>query len=507
MAATASDDERSSDASGDPGGGAVAPGWLRLVARAGWGLAAAIAFGLAWTPTRLILDRILYEDFFYYLRVAEQAVAGRTVSLDGFSPTNGFHPLWMLLCVAAEWVASRDVAPHLVLTVAAALHLAQGLLLRGMLRRLAGPAVAEMAALFWILNYRVLACNLCGLETPLSLFALLAVVSFLQKRMHPLSRREALLFGALLGFAALSRFDLLLAGAFLLAWTVFDRSFGDSWTARAGRAAWSAAAWIAALVPWFLWSWAQSRTLLPNSSGAYAVFTPERLSLHASLAENLAVLRSKAGSALWWSSDLLNLLGLLPSAEPPAGRVTALLLLLVAVVVVAAAWSNRKSPSGGLIAVLALFAPVHYLYYALQVRTEVRYVMPAALVVVLLAAVAAGRLLATKPRGAAALRAGFVGIFLVASCAGVSAWQRHEGATRTHALHADLRAMAGWIDANLPPGAVVGALNAGILSEFSGRTVVNLDGVINDDALDAMRRKRLAGDAELQQLFTGGGLK
>ena len=43
----------------------------------------------------------------------------------------------------------------------------------------------------------------------------------------------------------------------------------------------------------------------------------------------------------------------------------------------------------------------------------------------------------------------------------------------------------------LAPHQRIGAFNAGILGYFSERPVVNLDGVVNSDALDALRHKRL----------------
>src|SRR4029079_11078160 len=42
-----------------------------------------------------------------------------------------------------------------------------------------------------------------------------------------------------------------------------------------------------------------------------------------------------------------------------------------------------------------------------------------------------------------------------------------------------------------PPQAVVGAFNAGIVSYFSGRPTVNLDGAMNASAIDAVRERRL----------------
>lgn len=480
------------DESGVAPSATCAPGLARVVARLGWTIAAVASFVVAWLPLDWTIDRILYEDFFYYLRCAEHAAAGRGVALDGVALTNGFHPLWMVICVAAEAIASPAVAPHLVLSLAAALHLLQGALLGRLLRRLVGAGVAAFVALAWVLNYRVFACNLCGLETPLSLVALLLVLDFCVARPRPFTAVESAKFGLLLGFAALSRFDLLLFGAFLAAWRTLAPGFGATVGARIRGAAIAGAAWVAALVPWFAWSLRQSSTLLPNSQAAYAVFTTQRLRLDASVADNLAVLGEKFRAALWWSSDLLGLLGLLPTASPPRGAVVGALFVAGALVLGSFVWRRRAERAGSLWITLLLFSVVHYAYYATQIRAEVRYLMPMALTLAILGA-AVGDALAGSARaplrivgrGIAAL------LFLSASCAGASAWSRHEGATRTHALHRDLVEMARWIDAHAEPSAVVGALNAGILSEFSGRTVVNLDGVINDQALAALREQRL----------------
>ncbi len=45
------------------------------------------------------------DDFFYYLVVAERVVAGEGFTFDGVTQTNGFHPLWMAVLVAIGAIA------------------------------------------------------------------------------------------------------------------------------------------------------------------------------------------------------------------------------------------------------------------------------------------------------------------------------------------------------------------------------------------------------------------
>jgi hypothetical protein len=49
---------------------------------------------------------------------------------------------------------------------------------------------------------------------------------------------------------------------------------------------------------------------------------------------------------------------------------------------------------------------------------------------------------------------------------------------------------ARWLEGNTAPEARIGSFNAGIFGYFSGRTVINLDGVVNEDAYKARRDGR-----------------
>jgi len=50
--------------------------------------------------------RYLEDDFFYYAKVATNIVAGRGSTFDGTTPTNGYHPLYLLVLLPAAWVKS-----------------------------------------------------------------------------------------------------------------------------------------------------------------------------------------------------------------------------------------------------------------------------------------------------------------------------------------------------------------------------------------------------------------
>ena len=39
------------------------------------------------------------DDAYYYFKVAQNISEGQGSTFDGINPTNGYHPLWMLICV------------------------------------------------------------------------------------------------------------------------------------------------------------------------------------------------------------------------------------------------------------------------------------------------------------------------------------------------------------------------------------------------------------------------
>ncbi len=75
-----------------------------------------VAFVWAWDPSILTLT---VDDSFYYLNTALHAARGEGFTFDGLHPTNGFHPLWMLILVPIAHVfgSNPDTFTRVVLTL------------------------------------------------------------------------------------------------------------------------------------------------------------------------------------------------------------------------------------------------------------------------------------------------------------------------------------------------------------------------------------------------------
>src|SRR5574339_1185161 len=98
------------------------------------------------------------DDAYYYFKVAQNISEGHGSTFDGVNPTNGYHPLWMLICVPIFALARFDLILPLrvLLLVMSGLSVATGILLYRLIGRIFAPAIGAIAALFWVFSRDVL---------------------------------------------------------------------------------------------------------------------------------------------------------------------------------------------------------------------------------------------------------------------------------------------------------------------------------------------------------------
>ena len=143
------------------------------------------------------------DDSFFYLQVGRNFALGYGSTFNRLMPTNGYHPLWMLLCAAVYRVfPDRILGLHIVAALIVLLNLVVLVAAAQLLRRLHAPA--------WV-AWTILIPFLFGLQlgTESSLSAamlacmLLALYAFLQ---HP-DWRSGFALNLLASLAVLSRLD------------------------------------------------------------------------------------------------------------------------------------------------------------------------------------------------------------------------------------------------------------------------------------------------------------
>lgn len=357
-----------------------------------------------------------------------------------------------------------------------------------MLSRSGNRLISLAVTMFYALNWRVLATNLCGLETPLAVLILLLILDYLFRlNGAQLARTRTWVYlGLLFAAGVYARFDFLLF-AVLAGGYAACLSLSNGIKVTFVNAVALGGVVLVALLPWFSFSMTVSGTLLPNSREAVRLLSDGGLDF-STLKLFLSTFYSLIFAGIHWASDNANLMGVWPTVLPE-GRLSQLAALFLALFVVwvfvSAIRARHVLPQA--IWLCMLFFLAHCAYYLIEYRLEVRYVLPAyAALIVLLGLVLGGadtRPLWVKREHAAAL---VFAMFLISTVSGIQAWTKYQGTTRTHQGHGDLLQAALWIQSTVPD-ARVGAWNAGILSYFSRAEVVNLDGVINDSALAANR--------------------
>jgi hypothetical protein len=444
---------------------------------------------------------LFHDDAYYYLGVAKHLAHGDGSTFDGLHRTNGYHPLWCWVLVPVFRVVDD---PGIAVRVVGMLWYAL--------------AAASAAALWWALRNRtpgwgaVLAAGIFalhpavmlrlarpnGLETPLYAL-LLALFLGSWERVLESGRPtffKSLALGVLLGALILSRLD---AGMFALAAAVLLFAVP--------RGGWGvlalASAASAVVLPVLAWNTAQFGSPMPVSERAVQVYAQaERAGLGAG---ELVSSRVHLGV-----SELP-----LALAREACGGWSALEPL----------WKRGWPIGVVVVSIVALFTAI-----AIRRRSRGREIVPDAVVLL-----ASGCLLHFVAYAAWFWPAGSASFVSTTSCPRGCSWRRRSasacrgpvssssctprrgiavGVLRLAAAPSSPgplaeRRLFGWVRHTLPQEAVLATTDAGMLGFFSGRPVVNLDGLINDErfleALSRGERDRYVVASPITHLVAGEG--
>lgn len=166
------------------------------------------------------------DDAYYYFKVAQNISEGSGSTFDGLNPTNGYHPLWMLVCIPVFTLARLDLILPLrvLLVLLAALRAVTSILIYRTLKRRLSLPVAILASAYWAFSYPIHATVYQqGLETGLAAFSLVLFLFLLeafdrQQGRSGFSSKQVAVLGAAGVLLALSRLDLVFLAAILGLW-------------------------------------------------------------------------------------------------------------------------------------------------------------------------------------------------------------------------------------------------------------------------------------------------
>jgi len=224
----------------------------------------------------------LPDDAFYYFTIAKRFVHGEGLSFDGIHPTNGYHPLWMMMLLPIYGLGLEHWDGVLgVLVLQAVLDLLiVGCLYKFLSRYISNSQsstryLPAFISLVYALHPIVLIRGINGLETTATALVLLIWnASFITNYLRTEKPKviEALTFGIISGLLFLARTDMiiiLLAGGLAL---LFKRKILG--TAFYGIAAISA---LVVVSPWLIWNMVTFGSIMQVSADAVPFFARKKI--------------------------------------------------------------------------------------------------------------------------------------------------------------------------------------------------------------------------------------
>lgn len=436
---------------------------------------------LAFSSLSFLISNTIPDDSFYYFQIARNITEGLGSTFDGVNPTNGYHPLWMLVLLPLYALFSQpivlDVAPiHAALAVSAVFNALLGFVLLAIMGRYTdSPWIKAVALGVWFFNpynqYHVVD----GLETALSLLCIATFLWVALRFKERPSDGNLALVGISAGLMMLARLDNVFYFVMFLLWLVYDRGLYKSVRPILFVGV------IATLVvsPWLLFNYLVFGMLFTSASVAYTIVNHEIIkqdngaslfqqlkavvymtdySLRSFLVPNtgapsvfLVVLGAAAGFLLSAKAYTKDLVRHVPLEIFVFGG-----FVLVFFVNAGIRWSPRE----WYFAALNLFIALGVAWLLQKLRE--RDMLPPFVVV------------------------GFCFLTLALFFINWEKSLRDSYNTADSIFEATL-----WMNDNLPADASIGAFNAGIVAYFSTHRVINLDGLVNNRAYEAIRDRRV----------------
>jgi hypothetical protein len=168
-------------------------------------------FGILQTNQTSILGMPLTDDSYYYFSLGRNLATQGEMRVDSFHLTTGFQPLWGFFCVIPYFLLGPDTSTPIsvIQSAGAVLGLATAIVLFLLTYHLSNAVNPSLLVLsFWLLSPQVIKHNLNGMETSLANFTV-ATTFYLFLRREVLLRRISSywLAGACAALAFLARVD------------------------------------------------------------------------------------------------------------------------------------------------------------------------------------------------------------------------------------------------------------------------------------------------------------
>jgi hypothetical protein len=443
-------------------------------------LAAGLRLAVAWQPISVLITKNLPDDAYYYFVIAHNTVRHGSVSLDGIHTTNGFHPLWwlILLPVFGTTHALTNFQVTVALTLAGLLDLVTLWLLGRLALRLTGRHdLAILAAGLYAANPIVILQVTNGLETSTAMLTIALFLLLLTRwQTEPDRARFEIWTGLAGGAMFLARTDtLFVLGLAYLVLLWFWRARRD----RLLRVITAGGITLSVCLPWFIWGQVAVGSWLQDSGLAVPYAARERLAMQGGL--------DLAGQLKASLAHIFYVPNLLRGDFSGLPLFIGLILWVVVGVGLVFRWRNARDPRELVLLVPLVGSGLALILAHAGVRWYPRpwYFLPSSLAFALTFIVVFQDYLGGLPRRLFLTAVSFAVYFVIS---GYIFWQ-----IGYYPWQSEMLAASRWMAAHIPASAKVGSFNSGIYAYYNDFQVINLDGVVNHEAFDAIQHKRMLG--------------
>jgi hypothetical protein len=438
-------------------------------------IAAILRFWVSWQPVEDLITKNIPDDSFYYFVIARNVTNLGSASLDGVGITNGFHPLWLVLILPFfMWArVGAELPIHLTLSLASLIDIGSVFLLvrlaTNLLHDWRGGLIAGSIYAF---HPFVILQVTNGLETSLGIFtALLFLIAYHDWLKSTSEGNGAIRVGFFGGLMFLARTDyiLLYAAAILTAiWYLKSKNYVLS-VFKVGIVS------LATVSPWLLWSQLNLGKIVQDSGEAipytlHYTYAMEHPGIEAFLTKSAGLLLDKT---LWLRGDYIGF-----------PLIVGILFWVSALILLRRRWKSGHNRLESAILVPVLLASVSLVLVHAGIRWYPRpwyFILSSAGFALCLGVVTHDYF--TKTKQMLTLAVLLTGIFVVT---GQIFWNIGYYPWQSSMLEASQ-----WLSSNTKENESTAAFNAGILSYYNSPKIVNLDGVVNHQAFDAIKRRAL----------------
>jgi len=227
------------------------------------------------------IDLFFIDDAFYYFRIAKNFVSGLGLSYDGHRVTTGFQPLFLLILLPIFSITKGNlILPlHLVAVFQSFVSLGTGIFLYKISRIFLDKWFSLFIVIVWSFSPFIFSQEMNGMETGLNLFLIAATSYYYLSRIAPSmesrNTKKLVFLGILLSLTVLTRLDGIL---FLIAilthtsYTIFKKYRGTPLTEKL-QVLFSTASPVISLplivlMPWLIFNYKNTGSFMPVSGKA-----------------------------------------------------------------------------------------------------------------------------------------------------------------------------------------------------------------------------------------------